>query len=180
MSALIREVSGPQDYEAFAELIRAYVAWLRARYAEDAWFITEVLDKQSFSRELENLPAMYGPPNGRTLAAVQDGQVRGCGAYRRIGDGICEMKRLYIPAPFQGAGLGRQLCMALIDAARADGYRLMRLDTGRLLKEAIAMYRSLGFTECAPYYDYPDNLLPYLLFLELPLADVSPDARSPA
>ncbi len=174
MSALIREV---QDFEAFAHLITEYVAWLRARYAQDAWFITEVLDQQSLASELANLPTIYGPPNGRTLAAVQDGEVRGCGAYRRIADGICEMKRLYIPVQYQGAGLGRQLCVALIESARADGYRLMRLDTGRLLKEAIAMYQSLGFRECAPYYDYPDKLLPYLLFMELPLRGGTHDTR---
>lgn len=169
MSALIREVTSAQDYHAFALLIEEYVAWLRARYEREGWFITEVLDRQSLSSELETLPAMYGPPNGRTLAAVQDGEVRGCGAYRRIGDGTCEMKRLYVTARFQGAGLGRQLCAALIGAAQDDGYQLMRLDTGRRLQEAIAMYQSFGFNECAPYHAYPEKLLPYLLFMELPL-----------
>lgn len=169
MSALIREVTSAQDYHAFALLIGEYVAWLRARYEREVWFITEVLDRQSLSSELETLPATYGPPNGRTLAAVQDGEIRGCGAYRRLGDGVCEMKRLYVPVRFQGAGVGRQLCAALITAARNDGYQLMRLDTGRLLREAIAMYQSLGFRECAPYREYPEKLRPYLMFMELPL-----------
>jgi ribosomal protein S18 acetylase RimI-like enzyme len=60
------------------------------------------------------------------------------------------MKRVFVPAQFQGAGLGRRLCNALIASVREDGFRLMRLDTGRLTKEAIAMYQSFGFAQCAP------------------------------
>lgn len=171
MSVRIREATGAQDYDAFAHLITEYVAWLRARYAADAWFITEVLDKQSLPTELADLPAMYGPPNGRTLVADDGSEIRGCGAYRRIGEGICEMKRLFVPARFQGSGLGRQLCDALIASARADGYRLMRLDTGALLKEAIAMYQSMGFRICPPYHAYPEQLARNLVFMELPLSD---------
>jgi len=95
--------------------------------------------------------------------------VCGAGAYRRLEDGSCEMKRLFVPAAFKGLGLGRRLARALIDAARAEGYGLMRLDTGNLLSEAIALYRSLGFRDCAPHRSYPAQLLPYLVFLELPL-----------
>ena len=61
------------------------------------------------------------------------------------------------------------LADALINAARTDGYRLMRLDTGSLMTEAIDMYRKLGFRDCAPHCDYPETLLPYLVFMELPL-----------
>ena len=169
MNELIREASSDQDYKATALLIREYVVWLRSRYEQDNWFVTEVLDKQSLSSELKSLPAMYGPPNGRAFVAVHDAEVRGCGAYRRLADGTCEMKRVFVPQRFQGSGLGRRLVTALIDAARADGFRLMRLDTGNLMKEATTMYRSFGFKECAPHLDYPDKLMPYFVFMELPL-----------
>jgi ribosomal protein S18 acetylase RimI-like enzyme len=81
------------------------------------------------------------------------------------------MKRLFVTDRFKGRGIGRRLAEALINAARSDGFRLMRLDTGNLLTEAIDMYRKLGFRECAPYCDYPEKLLPYLLFMELPLSN---------
>jgi GNAT superfamily N-acetyltransferase len=166
----IREASTPQDYRDVSRLITEYVGWLRSRYEHDAWMITEVLDKQSLSSELENLPMMYGPPNGRAFVAVQDGEVRACGAYRRLDDACCEMKRVYVPERFRGTGLGRRLCGALIAAARADGFTLMKLDTGNLLQEALALYRSLGFTPCAAYHDYPEKLLPYFVFMALSLA----------
>ena len=79
------------------------------------------------------------------------------------------MKRLYVSERFKGRGIGLRLAQALIDAARMDGFELMRLDTGNLLKEAITMYRNLGFRDCAPHVEYPQKLLPYLVFMELPL-----------
>lgn len=177
MNELIREASSEQDYSAISQLIGEYVSWLRSRYEQDNWFITEVLDKQSLSSELKSLSTMYGSPNGRAFVAVYDNEVRGCGAYRRLADGTCEMKRVFVPGRFQGAGLGRRLCSVLIASARADGFRLMRLDTGNLMKEAITMYQSFGFKECSPYYEYPEKLMPYFVFMELPLADTTADSR---
>ena len=176
MAAIIREASSAQDYEAFLRLINEYVCWLRARYELDAWIIAEVLDKQSLASELEHLPSIYGAPGGRAFVAVQDDEIRGCGAYRQLGEGICEMKRVFVPQRFQGAGLGRRICDALVATARSDGFRLIRLDTGHVMKEAIALYQSLGFRQCAPYHEYPQRLMPYFMFMELPLADPATSA----
>ena len=177
MNELIREATSEQDYGAFSQLIGEYVSWLRSRYEQDNWVVTEVLDKQSLSSELENLSTMYGSSNGRAFLAVCDNEFRGCGAYRRLADGTCEMKRVFVPLRFQGAGLGRRICSVLIASARADGFRLMRLDTGNLMKEAITMYQSFGFEECSPYYEYPEKLMPYFVFMELPLAGATADSR---
>ena len=119
--------------------------------------------------ELQALPISYGPPEGRTLLAKIDGDAVGCIAYRRLSDSICEMKRLYVRTGGQGLGIGRRLSLALIDAARQDGFELMRLDTASLLTEAIALYKSLGFRECPPYNEYPDEFRPYIVFMDLPL-----------
>jgi ribosomal protein S18 acetylase RimI-like enzyme len=81
------------------------------------------------------------------------------------------MKRLFVPVRFQGHGTGRLLCQRLLEAATADGYEVMRLDTGEQNIEAIAMYESLGFQPCPAYHDYPPQLMRHLLFLEKRLAD---------
>jgi GNAT superfamily N-acetyltransferase len=169
MSAVIREVQSAQDYAEIAKLIAEYVQWLRARYQDDLWFITEVLDKQSLSSELESLPEMYGPPNGRAFVATDGNEIIGCGAYRRFDETSCEMKRVFVPSKFQGAGLGRRICNELLSAAAKDGYESMKLDTGKIMTEATGMYRSLGFEPCPPYYDYPERLMPYFVFLQRPL-----------
>ncbi|MEP7060925.1 MAG: GNAT family N-acetyltransferase [Betaproteobacteria bacterium] len=165
----IRAASTAGDYEAFAGLVGEYVQWCRARYRKDEWFVDQVFGHQSLASELAALPVSYGPPNGKTLVAFRDGQLCGGGAYRRLADGTCEMKRLFVPTRFSGTGTGRRLCEALIGTAQADGFGLMRLDTANLFTEAIALYKSVGFTECVPHHEYPQALMPYLVFMELPL-----------
>ena len=78
------------------------------------------------------------------------------------------MKRLYVRPEFRGKGLGKESVTTLIDAAREIGYRRMLLDTlpGKM-DEAIALYRSLGFREIAPYYHNP---VEGALFMELRLS----------
>jgi len=68
----------------------------------------------------------------------------------------CELKRLWVRPGFRGHGLGRALSAGAMRAAREIGYREMKLDTlAEQMPEAVAMYRSLGFVECAPYYHNP-------------------------
>jgi ribosomal protein S18 acetylase RimI-like enzyme len=169
MPESISAAANPGDYEAFAELIREYVDWLRGRYREHPGFVEQVFGHQGLDQELQTLSSGYGPPNGLTLLVRDNGAILGAGAYRRLSDGSCEMKRLFVPERFRGRGIGRRLAGALIDAARTAGFDSMRLDSGRLLTEAIALYRELGFRDCAPYAEYPEPLLPHLVFMDVRL-----------
>jgi ribosomal protein S18 acetylase RimI-like enzyme len=168
----IAEATTDEDYAAFGALIREYWEWLQSRYADVPGLVDNVGGYQALDAELMSLPATYGPPKGRTLLARRDGEVVGGVALKDLGDGSCEMKRLFVPERFHGGGTGRRLCGALLDMAVADGYRLMRLDTGSHNTEALAMYESLGFREGPSYHDYPAELVPHLRFLERPLATV--------
>ena len=120
---------------------------------------------QNFDQEVAGLPGNYAPPSGRLLLAIEGKQIAGCIALRSSGDGACEMKRLYVRPEFRGQGLGKELVTTLLDAAREIGYRRMLLDTlpGKM-DEAIALYRSFGFREIAPYYHNP---VQGALFMEL-------------
>ncbi len=117
----------------------------------------------------DSLPVAAGPPAGDAgtqesgLAAVPVG----CVAVRRLAPDECEMKRLYVRDAARGSGLGSALARAIVEAARALGYRRMRLDTLGSMAAARVLYASLGFVETGPYYDNP---LPDVHYLMLDLA----------
>ena len=118
---------------------------------------------QGFDQELEGLPGAYGPPRGALLLAPG----RGCVALRPLDARTAEMKRLYVRPAARGAGLGRALAEAAAARARELGFSRVVLDTmPKRMQEAVALYRSLGFRETAPYLPAPT---PGALCLELPL-----------
>jgi putative acetyltransferase len=145
----------------------AQIAQARELFLEYAKSLGFSLCFQNFDKELAGLPGDYAPPEGRLLLAEYEGQPAGCVALHKLDHGICEMKRLYLRSQFRGKGLGRALAERIIAEARQIGYRRMRLDTvGPMMKDAVAMYRKIGFKEIAPYRPNP---IAGALYMELGL-----------
>ena len=124
------------------------------------------LSFQDFQHEIASLRVEYGPPDGTFLLAEKDDSLVGCGAFRRLSEHTCEMKRLYVTSAGRGVGIGRALAIRLIADARARGYLAMRLDTLPTMTAARQMYAALGFREI-PAYRY--NPVEGTTFMELAL-----------
>jgi putative acetyltransferase len=139
---------------------------VRALFVEYAESLGFDLCFQGFQEELDGLPGAYAVPDGRLFLAFDRNEAVGCVAIRKLEDGICEMKRLYVRPSHRGQGVGRRLAETAIEEARNMGYEKMRLDSLASMKEAVRLYRSLGFRQIPAYRHNP---LPGPIFMELML-----------
>ena len=152
----------PTDHEAIKALMREYAGSLGFSLAY-----------QDFETELADFPGKYAPPEGALLLATVDGDAAGTVALRKLDDGICEMKRLYVKPTYRGRrtaddhSIGRALAEDIVAIGRERGYQRLRLDTiGGKMRQALSLYRSMGFVEIPPYYASP---ILYTAYMELVL-----------
>jgi DNA-binding MarR family transcriptional regulator/GNAT superfamily N-acetyltransferase len=92
------------------------------------------------------------PPAGLLLVATLHGEPVGCGAVKLHPGAPTELKRMWVSPSARGLGVGRRLLAELEARADAD---VVRLETNGTLEEAIALYRSAGYAEVAPFNDEP-------------------------
>jgi putative acetyltransferase len=159
------EIAAPRtatDLEAIKALFR--------EYAQSLGFS---LAYQDFEKELADFPGKYAAPDGALLLATVDGEAAGTVALRKLDPGICEMKRLYVRPAFRGRrmadgrSIGRALAEDIVAIGRDRGYQRLRLDTiSGKMRQALTLYRSMGFVEIPPYYASP---IPDTAYLELVL-----------
>ena len=165
----VRAAESPGDLDEARRLFRAFVAWQQARQDQDLAMVEAYFDEAAWEAEVAGLPGAYAPPDGALLLAWDDAVAVGCVALRRLDERACEMKRMYVDGPGRGRGVGRALGEAAIGAARAAGYAEMFLDTSIGQREALGLYRGLGFVDVEPYYDVAPVLRDWLVFLRLEL-----------
>lgn len=152
----IAQVKTADQTEAARNLFLEYESWLGL----DLCF-------QGFESELADLLGKYATPDGRLYLAYSDEELAGCIAMRKLENGVCEMKRLFVRDEFRGQKIGIQLIKKLIADAKKIGYSKMRLDTyPQKMAKAVKLYESHGFRQIAPYYKNPND---GVLFMELEL-----------
>jgi putative acetyltransferase len=96
-------------------------------------------------------------PDTTVFVAREDGRAVGCGALRRHGNGLGEVKRMYTVPALQGRGIGGQILDRILELAHRDGISRLVLETGDRHPAAWRVYERAGFTRCGPVLDYPDS-----------------------
>ncbi len=152
---VIRPCQSAADFSLAVDITQAYTQWLGIDLAF-----------QDIDEELAGFASHYAQPKGLYLLAFSDQQLAGGVGLRKFAPGICEMKRMYVYETFQGLGIGRRLCEAIIEAARQLEYTHMRLDTLSWLSAAVRLYERYGFIEIEAYRHNPE---PQALYMELKL-----------
>jgi DNA-binding MarR family transcriptional regulator/GNAT superfamily N-acetyltransferase len=140
----IRDVD-PEEPDAQRSL-RAYVAELNRRAPERGF---------DPSKGSTAEPDEVRPPRGKFVVMYLSGEPIGCGAVKHHPGDVTDIKRMWIAESARGLGLGRRLLEHLEGLARERGSKEARLETGDVLGEAIALYRSAGYVEVEPFNDEP-------------------------
>ena len=124
---------------------------------------------QGFAAEIAGLPGPYVRRERGCilLAQLEEGggggggggggaSAVGCVAVKDLGEGVGEIKRLFVAPSARRRGVAEALCGAVEAAARDElGYTELVLDTLVRLPGALELYGKLGFTPCAAYNANP-------------------------
>ncbi|NJN05525.1 MAG: GNAT family N-acetyltransferase [Rhodobacteraceae bacterium] len=162
----VRLARFPEDLDAVRRLWLEYLTWgssqMQSRHGVHLHSPAETVE--------QDLAAVgkYQPPQGCLVLVFRDGQACGVGCLHRIGDGIGEIKRMYVDPSLRRLGAGRAILDHLLTAARNAGYTKVRLDSADFLAAAHALYRSVGFKDIEPYpeSELPEQFRQYLVFME--------------
>lgn len=124
-----------------------FIDWLRLRYPEMNGEIDDYLTHQKFDEQISDVRKNYNPPQGECLLASHDGAPVGILMLKDLGQGVCEMNRMFVRQSGRGLGVGRGLIETLMQRARQMGFDTMVLSALPRHHEALALYRSIGFVD---------------------------------
>ena len=120
--------------------------------------LTGELDRELLQQYQEH-QALYAPYNKMdnlqtVIVAYSDGMAAGCGCFKKAGEAVSELKRMFVRNAYRGLGIGASILKELEIWAKESGYTHMILENGVKQKESIGLYQKKG-------YSLIDNYGPY-------------------
>jgi ribosomal protein S18 acetylase RimI-like enzyme len=125
-------------------------------------------DAREYMESMVDELAALKPPKGFVLVLEDEKKLVGMSLIKTIGEGIGEVKRMYIRPEYRGRGHGKELMHKLVARAEELGYSTLRLETADFMPAALKIYRSAGFKERGEYPggEVPEWYRPYCIFME--------------
>ena len=157
--------------EVFVKLNVEFITWvadqLRENYQIDSASEIGQTILEYVNIHLEEIASLR-PPDGVIYLLVDDGDIAGMGAIRKLSDEIGEIKRMYIRPLYRGRGYGKQMLNRLLEVGREFGCSSFLLETSKFMTVAQHIYKSAGFVERE---EYPESETPkifrlYQIFME--------------
>lgn len=118
-------------------------------------------------------PHLDAAPPGVFVIARVDGKAVGCGAVRPLDGSVGEVKRVFVQPERRRMGIASRSMALLEDKGLQNFSTTLRLETGTMQPEAIALYESLGYRKIPPFGEYVSD--PYSICYE---KELSPAKRS--
>lgn len=129
----------PDDNAAIAAVVRRVSAEYGLTADKGYGVADPVLDElfETYDEAASHYWVIEGP----------DGAILGGGGIAPLHgeEGVCELQKMYFLPDLRGLGLGRRLVLQALAEARTLGYLRCYLETTASLREATALYESLGF-----------------------------------
>ena len=110
------------------------------------YFVLEPKDRETLG-DPENMILRKG---GRIFMVWAEGKAVGCVALIPMGDGVYELSKMAVSPAMRGQGIGRKLLEYATGQAKAMGATSLFLGSNSVLKNAIHLYESVGFTHVPP------------------------------
>ncbi|MDL2238077.1 GNAT family N-acetyltransferase [Christensenellaceae bacterium OttesenSCG-928-K19] len=124
----------------------------------DFVYLAGLLDEYYFERFGAD-SIKYRPYNNpQTIHDVvvlyEDGKPVACGGFREFDGDTVEIKRLLVLPEHRRKGLAGRLMALLEGRAKEKGYTAIVLETGVVMDDALAFYRSMGYEKTESYGQY--------------------------
>jgi len=118
----------------------------------------DILEEEGELNDVDNFQQAYVEDRGLFLVVLDDDQLVGTGALKKLDGNIAELKRLWLLEEYHGQKIGYQIVSHLLDFARTHGYKKVRLQTGETQERALRFYSRLGFYQILSYRKSMDNV----------------------
>ncbi|GLO59814.1 N-acetyltransferase [Vibrio sp. MACH09] len=98
---------------------------------------------------LDNLYQVYQTAKAHYWVIEQNGKVLGGAGIAPLQgeEATCELQKMYLLPVLRGKGLAKKLAQMCFQYAKQQGYKHCYLETTADLKEAISLYKALGFQQ---------------------------------
>ncbi|MHA2118191.1 MAG: GNAT family N-acetyltransferase [Candidatus Thorarchaeota archaeon] len=157
--------------EAFFEMNIEFVRWsheqILTHQGVDLSSGAETSASEYVESMVNDLIALT-PPTGIIYVLEVNDEMAGMALLKTMGEGIGEVKRMFIRPEHRGKGYGHKMMQTLLRAAKEIGYSTLRLETANIMPAALKIYRSAGFIERGEYPggEVPEWYRPYCIFME--------------
>lgn len=140
------------DQKGFAELLAQSTAYMDALYPPES---NQLLSTEELANDNVHIVGAFSEE-----ALVAIGAVKNMCEDEIYG----EIKRVFVEPSYRGQGVGALIMMALEQYLHENNVYIARLETGIYQPESLALYRKLGYKECAIFGTHNEN--PHSIFME--------------